>query len=1204
MDEAGLDDQRPAKRQKLAAPEPGPYVLRAILEDIPLAADEGDAEISITCVEYWNNNLYIGTSAAEILHLVSIPSDQDDDNAPSTFILASRLQPSGHAVSADSPNAPGIQQILVLPGPLKACVLCNGVVSFYSLPEFSPAFPNREPTGVQWIGGIDENEDKENAEGPVVMIANSRRIILVRVGDRLRSIRNNIEYPGCLRSSRRETIACVADDTSYALLEVEHQQKIPLFPISSQPMDDDVPVEDGGRSPARSPPPAEAAGHGRSTSLGNLIGSTEDRKDSPQGRQESPYLMPPNDATSAGSGRPTSPSTNVPVPDGNSEANGRPRARPRASTEALPSRSPAGTNSKHSHKRLKPHILSPFPTEFMLTTGTTESEPGVGMFVNLDGDVVRGTIDFESYPEDLLVDNFAVPENEGAPRSEDEGKIIFALLRQVREGITERKLEIQLVENASELAHPRVCVALPLSEFENAPAGLHHTLSTHSHFFKAPGELLQLVPLSIKSLRHRENAQSESDPRTQSAMEQVEQERALFESQSLSTPIEPSNELVKKRAVEEEKLARRLGRAFTRNLLWHGKDLLMILQNPLISQLEYRLMQYMVDSQPANVVPGQIFGFLASIHGREPKDETEFLTLNYIKQKASLILFLHLETQFSSASALQDMFRAVENTLHDGGLDPRIVLLLLPPLSSEVLYGPEGIWLHQGMVDLLQGHQSPVASFEDAPPEFWMMMRHFLMLWQEKRGYGSIADDKHVFDSVDAAILHLLLYLDQALPTDSPAQKSVRAKLNNVVDQWKGDFERATLLLERYNRLYVLSRLYQSKKQAHDVLATWKRIIDGEKDVDYSSNIGYVEGQLRRYLTVIRDVDLVQGYALWLAQRNPDLAVQVFTDDAARVKFSPQEVVPLLKEQAPGAVQQYLEYLVFGKHLGQYADDLIGYYLDSVLTVLEKSDAARASLAESYSTYRALESPKPTYLDFIHQNAPPEPWWQSRLRLLQLLGSGAYAASGSNAAGKDLTYSVSMVLERLAPFSSYLVSESIILDARQGRHKEALRLLTHGLGDYDTATRYCYFGRPSPPSSYPIDPSALPSRTSQIELFTFLFHEFLSIADVDDRLEQTSHLLGKFATFFDPLQILRDIPDDWTVEMLSEFLVRSFRSATTERNQLVIMKALSAAQNLIGQLELVELCEKIGPKIETGDEGGGQPHEGFAEPREVDVREG
>ncbi|KAJ9616670.1 hypothetical protein H2200_000389 [Cladophialophora chaetospira] len=1169
-------DPRPAKRPRLSPPEPGPYVLRPVLEDIPLTTEEGNTDVSITCVEYWDNYLYIGTSAGEILHLVSIPPEPGDESASSTFILASRLQPSGHSTSATSPDAPGVQQILVLPGPSKACVLCNGVVSFYSLPELSPAFPNKEPTGVQWIGGIDENADKESPEGPVVMIANTKRILLVRVGDRLRAVRNNIEFPGCLRSSRRDTIACVADDTGYALLEVEHQQKIPLFPVSSLPAEEEPVPENGGRSPARSPPPADAAGHSRSTSMGNLISPTRDSSRSR--RHDSAHLVPP-DNTGIDS------RTMSPPPDGGGEGTTRATARPRASTDALPTRSSTVADPKQFKKRLKPHILSPFSTEFMLTTGTTESEPGVGLFVNLDGDVVRGTVDFETYPEDLLVDNFSVPEYEGAPRSEDEGQIIFALLRSPPGDGGGRKLELQQVENASELAHPRTIVALPQSKLDKAHAGLQHVLSTHNHFFKIAGELLQLVPLSLGSL-DLWGVNRESDPRTQSAVEQLEQERALFDSQSLTTPLEPSTELVTKRSAEEKAFAGRFGRAFTRNLVWHGQELWMVLQNPLISQLEHRLMQHMVNEEPAEVKPGHIFGFLAGIHGREPKDETEFLTLNYVRQKASLILFLHLQTRLSVSSDLEDLFRAVENTLHDGGLDPRIVLLLSPPLSSEVLYGPDGMWLHQGMADLLREYQPPISGFEDAPIEYWMMMRHFLMLWQEKRGYGSITDDKYVFDSVDASLLHVLLHLDQTLPADSPAQKSVRAKLHNVVDHWKGNFDRASSLLERYNRLFVLSRLYQSKKQARDVLATWKRILDGEKDVDYGSNVGYIEGQLRRYLTMIRDVELVQEYALLLAQRNPELAVQIFTDDAARVKFSPHEVVKLLKEHAPGAVQQYLEYLVFGKHLDQYADDLIGYYLDSVLTVLEKSEAARTSLAESYSTYRALESPKPTYLDFIHQNAPPEPWWQSRLRLLQLLGSGAYATGGATNTGKDLTYSVDMVLERLSPFSTYLVSESIILDARQGHHKEALRLLTHGLGDYDTATRYCYFGGPSTSHAYPVDPSTLPSRTSQTELFTFLFHEFLAIESIEDRLERTSHLLGKFATFFDPLAIIASIPDDWTVGMLSEFLVRSFRAATSERNQAVIVKALSAAQNLIGQVEFIEMTEKMAARIEKVGEDG------------------
>ncbi|KAL6252676.1 hypothetical protein RBB50_000395 [Rhinocladiella similis] len=1167
MDPSEKQDTRPTKRRRLSPPESGPYVLRKVLEDIPLTTDDGNDQVSITCVEYWSNNLYIGTSAAEVLHLVSIPPDNENDYVSPSFILASRLQPSGHAVSAGSTNAPGVQQILVLPGPLKACVLCNGVVSFYSLPEFSPAFPNREPTGVQWIGGIDENEGRDNPEGPVVMIATAKRILLVRVGEKLRAIKNNIEYPRCLRSSRRETIACVADDESYALVEVEHQQKIPLFPISSLPPEDEEAPRDTGR------PPSEVSSHGRSTSMGNLIGSDDRKRDASQDSR----LKPP-DPSATSSERALSPGATMDDSGGGHDEGERSKSRPRASTEVVPSK-PA-TSPRQTRTRLRPHILSPFPAEFMLTTGTGDSEPGVGMFVNLDGDVVRGTIEFETYPEDLLVDNFWVPEKDGPPMSQDEHKIIVALLRPT-ELHQERRLEIQKIENAAEIAHPRSLVALPPGVLESARAGLHHLLSTHCYSFKNAGELLQLVPFSmgVQGLLSP-GLGSDSDPRTQSAVEQLEQERALFDSQLTNTPAEPSLELINRRAAEETKLARRFSQAFTRNVVWHGRDLYMILQNPLIAQLEHRLMQYLNDDNLAKVKPSQVFGFLATIHNREPKDETEFLTLSYIRQKASLILLLHLQTQLSAKSRLEDTYRAVENTLHDGGLDPRIVLLLAPPLASDVLYGPEGIWLYQGMAELLDDFQTPISGFEDAPADFWMMMRHFLILWQEKRGYGSITDEKYVFDSVDGALLHVLLYLDQALPPNSPPQRSVRAKLNNVVDYWKGDFERAILLLERYDRLFVLSRLYQSRKQARDVLGTWRRIIEGEKDVDYSSNTEPVQAQLRKYLILIRDADLVQEYAVWLAQRNPPMAVQIFTDDTAKVRFNPQQVVPLLKEHAPGAVQEYLEHLVFGKGLDRYADDLIGYYLDSVLTVLEKSEAARASLAESYSSYRALESPKPTYLDFINQNAPDEPWWQSRLRLLQLLGNGAYATTTGSGAGKDLTYSVPMVLKRMAPFSQFLVSESIILDARQGRHKQALKLLTHGLGDFDTAIRYCYFGGPAPPHAVTIDISALPPRDVQVELFNFLFHEFLAIADTEDCLERTSHLLGKFATFFDPLAILVDVPDTWGVDVLAEFLVRSFRAATTERNQAVIMKALSAAQNLQKQAEFIDVCEKMGAKFE------------------------
>lgn len=1098
-----------------------------------------------------DDNLYIGTSASEILHLVLLPPASDIE--PAQYILASRLQPGGHD-AAQALQTPGVQQIVVLPGVLKACVLCNGTASFYSLPELSPAFPNREPTGVQWIGGIDGNQGRENPDGTTLMIGTQKRILQVRVADRLRPVRPNIEYPECVQSSRRDTIACVADGKSYALLEIEQQQKIPLFDISTAPDPSELP------SNQPSPSPSQGSGHIRSTSLVAFSPSTSDPKTSPDKNALGP---------SPAGNRSSSPSLT------NSES--RPSSRPRSSTAGT---SPATSQaSSKPARKLKPHVISPSPNEFMLTTGTTFAEPGVGMFVNLDGEVSRGTIEFDQYPEDVIAYTSFDP---NIPANDiEEAQFVIALLEKSAFGRPVKGLQILSLATDDDSSSSKK-TWLPIPEDADGIggdcSGIHRSLSSQRHYFADVVDLL----VAVRYRPNRRTVRHDSDLWTKPSIEKPEQESAFFNIHSTES-TSPTPEYEKKRAAEELKLVERLGHSATYALVWSSGSLWQLLPNPLLLQLEAEMLKT-VDFREqtydfARVNVSQVISFLGSVRRREPRDEAEVWSIKYARQKASIILFLHLLTAIRGNENPQATCKLTENALQEGGLDPRILMLMLPPLSHEVLQGTTGIWIHQGIVDCLSDYESPVNAFSDAPIYFWLMFRHFLSSWQEKRGFGSISDEKFVFDSVDAALLHLLLYLDKAIPKGDGAHTPVRVKLHNVVDHWRGDFDRAIALLEHYKRLYILSRLYQSRKSAKDVLHIWKRICEGEENMDEDITIDHVLNQMRMYLTKIRDPALVREFSIWLAQKSPEVAVQLLSDENSRVKFPPSDVVPMLKTHAPNSVQLFLEHLVFAKSLDQYADDLVGYYLDSVLSVLEQSEQARQSLADSYTTYRALTSPKPTYLNFIRENAPDQPWWQSRLRLLQLLGSGGYAtATGST---KSLTYSIDMVLDRLRPFSNYLVSESIILDARQGRHNEALKLLVHGLGDYDTAVRYCYFGGPSTPSET-IDASLLPSREQQSQQFTFLFREFMHIPDDDERMERTSHLLGTFATWFDPLIVLDDIPASWSVSQVSEFLLRTFRAATTERNQAVLIKALSAAQNLQRQAEFIELCEKIGSKLELG----------------------
>jgi hypothetical protein len=133
-----------------------------------------------------DSNLYIGTSASEILHFVQIPPDPTEPSGQPSYILASRIPPA----YAETPNLerPGVQQILLLPKVNKACILCNSTVTFYALPELSPVFSTTQVPNCSWIGGLDLNEDQgagdvDDENATVTVLLSLRKILrLVKIG--------------------------------------------------------------------------------------------------------------------------------------------------------------------------------------------------------------------------------------------------------------------------------------------------------------------------------------------------------------------------------------------------------------------------------------------------------------------------------------------------------------------------------------------------------------------------------------------------------------------------------------------------------------------------------------------------------------------------------------------------------------------------------------------------------------------------------------------------------------------------------------------------------------------------------------------------------------------------------------------------------------------------------------------------------------
>ncbi|KAL5117967.1 hypothetical protein ACEQ8H_004112 [Pleosporales sp. CAS-2024a] len=1178
-----------AHRSPRPPPQDGPFILRTLVSGLPLAADGDATDVRITCVEVWNGNLYVGTSAAAILHFVLLPPEPGAAAAEPAAIIASRLQPP-HADAA----GPGVQQMLILPRANKACILCNNTFSIYTLPELSPE-SSFKPIACLWVGGVDLNPAPHDGTpgGVDVVIGLKKRLRLVHISEHSppRALRT-IEYGGCLTSVRRDAFSCAADSHSYALLDVVRQQKIGLFPISSlDPDAGDVggaaeniaslpqpPSPSASNASPQSRTQDELRGHGRSTSLNILgFGGPPSRTESPQpprqrygfdvpgalSRNMSPAPAPaPAPARAAGAeagarssslprSRAASPEKPLPQPPDAENVPQVPLEEPRKPPPFVP---------------LRPHVASPNPNEFLLTMGTTPSEPGLGMFVNLDGDVCRGSVQFSSYPDAIVVDGSGIDmtASTGPGVDAEEGYIIAAVHREDDDEIV-YGVEIQRWDvDPSEAESSKRWLDFSMTGLDVRETGTHVTTPLGMRTVVEPYELVLAeigAKLSVKRLQVGAGANDNQSASTTTAQAKADRE-----------------------------FTDRLSRLQTRSVLWAEDQIWWTVRNPLVMRLDALLEQakFTPTGDGTRIQPDrrQLERLLGDIRGQEPRNESEYLSLIYIRQKASVMLFMDviLRTK-ANIVILDNEKRITEQALVEGELDPRVVLSLSPILHEEVVQGSEGIQISGGITTLVESflQENDLAAMStDVNGPFGDNMLHFikryLQFWKRQKGMASVTNDPDVFRSVDAALLHILLLLDQGGPKGSSSPGTHRAELNELVDKEVDCFDRAVELLEQFKRLYLLSRFYQGNckpsEKASNVLATWKRILEGEEDRGGE----FVDGErtLRGYLSRLRDKSLVEEYGAWLANRNPKLGVQVFADDQSKVKFEPTSAVALLREKAPGAVKEYLEYLVFGKKHTQYVNELIAFYLDTVITELENNPESRDMLSQTYETYRILVPPKPTYHSFITDNAIPAEWWQARLRLLQLLGSNQPATS---------SYDMGSILSRLQPYEQELVPEMIILNGRQERHQEALRLLVHGLGDFDTAISYCLYGyssifRPTTAGALPVPQSELPSRAEQSRLFNFLLKDFLQIEDLSQRVERTSELLERFAGWFDIGDVLAILPSDWAVDVFSAYLINSLRTLVREKAESEVVKALSDAQNSQTSNELVEKRDDLGAIFE------------------------
>lgn len=259
----------------------GPYSITPIITEIPVLNPEIPGPSVPTYIENYNQNIYIGASNGEILHYVKL--DQD-------YLFVSRN-------SFHSSRRKPIDKIVVLPSIEKAVVISGGLLSCFTLPEFSPANIGRIKD--VWDVSLDHDHKAKNDDtGVHVVVYSTNQIRIINVTPSALRLVKDISYGGSKCGVRRGDFSLVASEREYDLIDLENLSKIPLFPLKT----------------------------------------IENNKD----------------------------------------------------------------------EVIKPFILPVSKEEFLLTCGTSNSEPSMGLVVNNNGDISRGTVPMDAYPNSIQIDDLLV----------------------------------------------------------------------------------------------------------------------------------------------------------------------------------------------------------------------------------------------------------------------------------------------------------------------------------------------------------------------------------------------------------------------------------------------------------------------------------------------------------------------------------------------------------------------------------------------------------------------------------------------------------------------------------------------------------------------------------------------------------------------------------------------------------------------------
>ena len=179
------------------------YRISPVLKDLSLEEDE-----TITAVETFENNIYIGTSHGNLLHFHRFEDTSE-------YIFITKLEINPHPIT----------KLLCVPFIQRLLVVSNRITFAFSLPELSPCHMKR-------MKDVNDMQLLSNS----ILVLSPSKIRIIKIQDDNIMVSKEINYSGAVtgNSCRDSHFIIVANNVNYDIIDLDNNRKVPLFAYKTE----------------------------------------------------------------------------------------------------------------------------------------------------------------------------------------------------------------------------------------------------------------------------------------------------------------------------------------------------------------------------------------------------------------------------------------------------------------------------------------------------------------------------------------------------------------------------------------------------------------------------------------------------------------------------------------------------------------------------------------------------------------------------------------------------------------------------------------------------------------------------------------------------------------------------------------------------------------------------------------------------------